>query len=70
MLFRSGTLGDLDLSREENVENFGGMRSGCYINVIPAGGLVLAPDGSSKCNYSYQMRAWFALRQKSPTKIE
>jgi len=70
MLFRSGTLGYLDLSREENVENFGGMRPGCYINVIPAGGLVLAPDGSSKCNCSYQMRAWFALRQKSSTKIE
>ena len=64
MLFRSATLGYLDLSREENVENFGGMRPGCYINVIPAGGLVLAPDGSSKCNCSYQMRAWFALRQK------
>ena len=64
MLFRSATLGYIDLSREENVENFGGMRPGCYINVIPAGGLVLAPDGSSKCNCSYQMRAWFALRQK------
>ncbi|MDP6905363.1 MAG: PQQ-binding-like beta-propeller repeat protein [Verrucomicrobiota bacterium] len=70
MLFRSGTLGYLDLSREENVENFGGMRPGCYINVIPAGGLVLAPDGSSKCNCSYQMRAWFALRQKPLTKTE
>ncbi len=33
-------------------------------------GLVLAPDGSSKCNCSYQMRAWFALRQKPLTKAE
>jgi len=64
MLFRSGTLGYLDLTRDAGTENFGGMRPGCFINAIPAGGLVLAPDGSSKCRCSYQMRAWFALREK------
>jgi len=68
MLFRSGTLGYLDLSRDAGTENFGGMRPGCFINAIPAGGLVLAPDGSSKCHCSYQMRAWFALREKAPEK--
>ncbi len=68
MLFRSGTLGYLDLSRDAGTENFGGMRPGCFINAIPAGGLVLAPDGSSKCRCSYQMRAWFALREKAPEK--
>ena len=68
MLFRSGTLGYLDLSRDAGTENFGGMRPGCFINAIPAGGLVLAPDGSSKCRCSYQMRAWFALREKSTEK--
>jgi len=68
MLFRSGTLGYLDLSRDAGTENFGGMRPGCFINAIPAGGLVLAPDGSSKCRCSYQMRAWFALREKLPEK--
>ena len=68
MLFRSGTLGYLDLSRDAGTENFGGMRPSCFINAIPAGGLVLAPDGSSKCRCSYQMRAWFALREKLPEK--
>ncbi|WP_417390183.1 PQQ-binding-like beta-propeller repeat protein [Gimesia sp.] len=61
MVFRSGTLGYVDLTRKAGVENFGGIRLGCYINAIPAGGLVLVPDGSSQCNCSYQMQAWFAL---------
>lgn len=65
MLFRSATLGYLDLTRDAGVENYGGIRLGCWINAIPAGGLVLVPDGSAKCRCSYQMKAWFALQPKS-----
>jgi len=65
MLFRSATLGYRDLSRNAGTENYGGIRLGCWINAIPADGLVFVPDGSSKCNCSYQMKAWFALQ---PTK--
>ncbi len=64
MLFRSATLGYLDLTRDEGVENYGGIRLGCWINAIPAGGLVLVPDGSAKCKCSYQMKAWFALQAR------
>jgi len=62
MLFRSATLGYRDLTRNEGTENYGGIRPSCWINAIPANGLVLVPDGSSKCNCSYQMKAWFALQ--------
>ncbi len=62
MLFRSATLGYRDLTRDEGTENYGGIRPSCWINAIPANGLVLVPDGSSKCNCSYQMKAWFALQ--------
>ena len=62
MLFRSATLGYLDLSRDVGTENFGGIRAGCWFNAVPAGGLVLVPDGSSKCACSYQMQAWLALQ--------
>lgn len=62
MLFRSATLGYVDLTRTAGTENFGGMRPSCWINAIPASGLVLVPDGSSKCHCSYQMKAWFALQ--------
>jgi outer membrane protein assembly factor BamB len=62
MLFRSATLGYLDLSRDAGTENFGGIRPSCWFNAIPAGGLVLVPDGSAKCACSYQNRAWLALQ--------
>jgi hypothetical protein len=62
MLFRSATLGYVDLSRNSRTENYGGIRPSCWINAIPASGLVLVPDGSSKCTCSYQMKAWFALQ--------
>jgi outer membrane protein assembly factor BamB len=61
MLFRSGTLGYLDLTRGSGVENFGGIRPGCWINALPVGGLVLVPDASAGCQCSYQNRSWMAL---------
>lgn len=62
MLFRSATLGYVDLTRDAGTENYGGIRPSCWINAVPASGLVLVPDGSSKCHCSYQMKAWFALQ--------
>lgn len=61
MVFRSATLGYYDLEQNEKTENFGGMRPGCWINAIPAGGLVLVPDGSSGCSCAYQNKTWIAL---------
>jgi len=62
LVFRSATLAYLDLKCDPAIQNFGGMRPGCWINAIPAGGLVLVPDGSAKCLCSYQTRAWLALQ--------
>lgn len=61
MFFRSGTLGFFDFEKNNKTENYGGVRPGCWINTIPAGGLVLVPDASSGCQCSYLNRAWFAL---------
>lgn len=66
MLFRSATLGYLDLSRDAGTENWGGIRPSCWFNAIPAGGMVLVPDGSAKCACSYQMQAWLALQPAAP----
>lgn len=62
LLFRSATFGYKDLSRNAGTENYGGMRPGCWINAVPAGGLVLIPDASSGCKCSYQNRSWMALQ--------
>ncbi|MCP4174061.1 MAG: PQQ-binding-like beta-propeller repeat protein [Fuerstiella sp.] len=61
LMFRSGTLGYFDFSRDAGTENYGGIRPGCWINALPVGGLVLLPDASSGCSCSYQNRSWMAL---------
>jgi outer membrane protein assembly factor BamB len=61
LMFRSGTLGYHDLTRNAGTENYGGIRPGCWINALPVGGLVLVPDASSGCSCSYQNRSWVAL---------
>jgi hypothetical protein len=62
LMFRSGTLGYVDATRDAGTENFGGIRPGCWINALPVGGLVLMPDASAGCSCSYQNRAWVALQ--------
>lgn len=40
---------------------FGGIRPGCYINIISAGGLVLMPEASSGCACPYNFQTTIAL---------
>jgi hypothetical protein len=61
LVYRSATLGYCDLAEETETKNFGGMRPGCWVNALPAGGLVLVPDASSGCQCSYLNKAWIAL---------
>ena len=63
LLFRSGTLGYIDLRYGDTTENFGGPRPGCWINAVPAGGLVMYPDATDMCRCSYSMKASVAMQQ-------
>jgi outer membrane protein assembly factor BamB len=65
MFFRSATLGYYDFNKNSNIENYGGVRPGCWINAIPAGGLVLVPDASAACSCSYLNKSWFALETQT-----
>ena len=62
LLFRSATVGYFDFTRKAGTENFGGIRPGCWVNALPAGGLVFIPDASAGCRCSYQNRSWVALQ--------
>lgn len=66
MLFRSATLGYYEFGEDAQTRNYGGMRPGCWINAIPAGGLVLVPDASAGCDCSYLNTAWIALKPVTP----
>jgi outer membrane protein assembly factor BamB len=61
LVFRSATLGYIDLTQGDQTENYGGIRPGCWLNAIPAGGLVLMADSASWCTCSYLNQATIAL---------
>jgi len=62
IVFRSATLGYYDLASPKGIIDYGGLRPGCWINAIPAGGLVLVPDATSGCQCSYLNQAWIVLQ--------
>jgi outer membrane protein assembly factor BamB len=64
LMIRSATLGYYDLNYDRKwLENYGGMRAGCFINYLPAMGLVLVPEDTVACRCSYQNQATIALKQ-------
>ena len=63
LAFRSATLGYRDLSNDHGTENYGGIRPGCWINILPVGGMLLMPEASNRCVCSYLIKATVALKQ-------
>ena len=49
MFFRSKTTAYYNLDEDEGTEHFAGQRLGCWINTIPANGLVMIPEASAGC---------------------
>lgn len=61
LTFRSAAAGYFDLIGQSGTGNFGGFRSGCTSNLIPAGGILNAPDYTRTCTCSYQNQSSLAL---------
>ncbi|MEN6346248.1 MAG: PQQ-binding-like beta-propeller repeat protein [Armatimonadia bacterium] len=79
LLFRSYCMGYYDLASERGTEHFAGQRPGCWINMIPANGLVVVPEASSGCLCLFsihcttvlaprkQEKAWGMYSDRAPT---
>jgi outer membrane protein assembly factor BamB len=61
LAFRSASLGLYGLDGDTGVHNFAGVRAGCYINAIPANGLLLTSPGDAGCSCSYSFQTTLAL---------
>ena len=61
LFFRHKTLAMFDLETKKHSAITQVTRTGCWVNVIPAGGLLLAPEASSgcRCNYGIQTSIGF-----------
>ena len=67
--FRSGTLGIYDRADDSGLRNLPGMRPGCGMTLMPAGGLLLSAEGQADCACSFNFQSTLALvpatRQKN-----
>jgi hypothetical protein len=61
LTFRSGAAGFYDLAGDSGTGNLGGFKSSCTANLIPANGLLNAPDYTRTCQCSYQNQTSLAL---------
>ncbi len=59
MAFRSGSASYYDLSSDSGIVNLGAFKSGCSASLVPAGGVLAAPNFASYCTCSYPI--WTAL---------
>ena len=61
LTFRSAAAGFFDLASDGGTGNFGGFRSSCTANLVPADGVLAAPDYTRTCVCSYHNRTSLAL---------
>ncbi len=61
LTFRSGAAGFADMTAAGGTANLSGFRAGCTNNLIPADGVLSAPDYTRTCTCSYQQQTSLAL---------
>ena len=61
LTFRSGAAGFADMTSAGGTGNLSGFRAGCTNNLIPADGVLSAPDYTRTCTCSYQQQTSLAL---------
>jgi hypothetical protein len=65
LLMRSGFTAYYDLHDDSGIRHFAGHRPGCWINAIPADGLVLAPEASAGCVCLFPIVCSLALEPRA-----
>jgi outer membrane protein assembly factor BamB len=68
LFYRSYWAAIYELTADRGLSLFGAIRPGCWLNQIPAGGLMLMPEASSGCTCSYPLRCSVAMVHK-PSKV-
>ncbi|MBX3437747.1 MAG: PQQ-binding-like beta-propeller repeat protein [Planctomycetaceae bacterium] len=64
LMFRSGYTGFYDLEADAGTRHFAGHRLGCWINAIPANGLVMIPEASAGCVCQFSIASTIVLEPR------
>jgi len=64
MFYRSWFTAYYDIDHDDGTRHFGGHRTGCWINSVPANGLVIVPEASAGCVCLFSLSATVVLEPK------
>jgi hypothetical protein len=65
MFFRSKSTAYYNLDEDKGTEHFAGQRLGCWINTIPANGLVMIPEASAGCVCLFSVAATIVFEPRA-----
>ena len=66
LFFRSGFTAFYDLQSDSGTRHFAGHRLGCWINAIPANGLVMIPEASAGCVCLFSIASTVVMEPRAP----
>jgi len=66
LFFRSGFTAFYDLQSDSGTRHFAGHRLGCWINAIPANGLVMIPEASAGCVCMFSIASTIVMEPRKP----
>jgi len=69
LFYRDGNPAMLNLADRKQTRLSRVNRPGCWVNIIPAGGLVLVPEGSAGCTCGYPIQTSMAFAPRAPRGI-
>jgi len=64
LLFRSGDTAFYDLNEDTGTKHFAGHRLGCWVNAIPANGLVMIPEASAGCVCQFSISSTIVMEPR------
>ena len=64
LLFRSGDTAFYDLNEDVGIKHFAGHRLGCWVNAIPANGLVMIPEASAGCVCQFSIASTIVMEPR------
>ena len=70
MFYRSKTTAFYNLDTDEGTEHFGGQRLGCWINTIPANGLVMVPEASAGCVCLFSIASTLVFEPRDQSRMK
>jgi outer membrane protein assembly factor BamB len=70
MFYRSKTTAFYNLDTDEGTEHFGGQRLGCWINTIPANGLVMVPEASAGCVCLFSIASTLVFEPREESRMK